>query len=287
MYTDTIEIVIPIYRTYYLVYKQIYHYSLQTNKNWILSFCDNTPPSECMTIPFDNVELMALRCDLTIDKYIQIKDKIKWHQYSEIDGIDGERHGSVLDYMIKTQCVADYICIQDSDFFWVDDTIISKALNYFNIGYDAIGAELFYDDFPYVNDIYPGRAGWKAPCVFGMFAKLQYLKQHTFICSAYEGSVCKKETGWRVRQSMIDDGLKMIIFPACKSKLQHDKACHKSWIYLNLEYPTLCVGFHLIQGSGVMSHLVEHSYADMMNIIKIVDDNNLFIKIENRIINGI
>jgi hypothetical protein len=277
------EIIIPIYRNYNLVYKQIYHYSLQTNKDWTILFCDNTPHNEIKTIPFDNIDLMALRSDITSDKYASIKDRIKWSQFNEIDGIDGERHGSTLDYMVK-QATTEYIGIQDSDFFWIDEQIIDKALNYFNLGYQAVGAELFYDDFGYVNDIYPGRAGWKAPCVFATFTRRDYLLDKTFICTQYEGHVCKRETGWKVRQAMIDDGLRMIVFHAGKSMLQDGKSCFKSWLYLGVDYPAKVIGFHLIQGSESMMNVAEQSHANLLEIAKHINSRPS-IKLVNKFIN--
>lgn len=274
-----IEIIIPIFYNYDLVYKQIKHWNDQTSTEWTLLFCDNTPIADSKMIPIDNVYLMALRCDIQNTEYQQIRDKIKWYTFNEFDGIDGIRHGSVIDYMVK-QATTEYIGIQDSDFFWVDPNLIKKVFNYFNIGYDSIGTELFYDDFGYVNDVYPDRAGWKAPCIFGMFVKREYLLDKTFVSTHYEAKVCKKETGWRVRKAMIDDGLKMIVFNAVKTKVQEGTPCFKSWFYVGVDYPAQVIGFHLIQGSGEAMHISQHAYLNLMQICTHLNKNE--IKICNR-----
>jgi hypothetical protein len=274
-----IQIIIPIFHNYDLVYKQIQHWN-EIVGEYELLFCDNTPKEFSKTIPFDNIDLMAIRCDITSIQYTRLKNKIKWYTFTDFDGIDGIRHGSVIDYMVK-QATSDFVCIQDSDFFWIDSQILQKVVNYINLGYDVIGAELYYDDFGYVNDVYPDRAGWKAPCIFGMFVKREYLLDKTFISTHYEAKVCKKETGWRVRKAMIDDGLRMIIFNAVKSPLQNNTPCFKSWFYVGVDYPGQIIGFHLIQASGEMSHLANQAYEQMMKLCKLINSN--VIKIVNRI----
>ena len=273
------EIIIPIFYNYDLVYKQIHHWSQQTSGNWTLLFCDNTHRENSKIVPFDNIDLMVVRCDMSSDRYTQIKDKIKWYTFTDFDGIDGIRHGSVINYMVK-QATTEYIGIQDSDFFWLDVEILNKINNYFNLGYDAIGAELYYDDFGYVNDVYPDRAGWKAPCIFSMFTKREYLLDKTFISTHYEAKICKKETGWRVRKAMIDDGLRMIVFNIAKSPLQINTPCYKSWFYVGVDYPAQVIGFHLIQASGEMNHLAEKAYTKMKYIYKLINTQPL--KIVNR-----
>lgn len=274
-----IQVIIPIYHNYDLVYKQIRHWNDQTSKEWTLLFCDNTPIESIKTIPFSNIDLMALRTDMASQQYEQVQNKIKWYTFNEFDGIDGVRHGSVIDYMVK-QATTKHVCIQDSDFFWIDSQMLTKAQNYFDLGYDAVGAELFYDDFGYVNDVYPDRAGWKAPCIFGMFVRRDYLLDKTFVCTNYEGKVCKKETGWRVRKAMIDDGLRMIIFNAVKSQAQNGTPCFKSWFYVGVDYPGQVIGFHLIQGSGASSHIADQAYDKMIEFCKVLNDKR--IKIINR-----
>ena len=96
----------------------------------------------------------------------------------------------------------------------------------------------------------------------------------------YEAKVCKKETGWRVRKAMIDDGLCMIVFNACKSPLQFNTPCFKSWFYVGVDYPGQVIGFHLIQASGEMSHLANQAYETMLELCKTINGN--LIKIVDR-----
>lgn len=222
-----IDIIIPICNNYFLVDKQIEMWS-KIKGNWTLNFCDNT---------------IGTRYKFDLTKYpSEVQDKIKWFSYSS-NGIDGERHGSVIDYMIK-QTSSKIIGIMDSDFIWLNENIIDNILQYFNNGYKCVGAELYYHDFDYVNKMYPSRAGWLAPCIFGMFIDRD-LCTETFICTRHEGMHEYKETGWRMREKLIQEKVDMIIFKAFQFK---EFDCGKSWFYKD-ENDNV-VGFHLLQGSG-------------------------------------
>lgn len=224
MHTD---IIIPIYNNYFLVDKQVEMWS-KIKGNWILNFCDNTNGGK--------------KHDFS--KYSkEIQDKIKWFTNNSA-GIDGERHGGVIDFMIN-QTTSDIIGIMDSDFIWFDENLLKRIQNYFEQGYQCVGTELYYRGFEYVNKMYPERAGWLTPCVFGMFIDRK-LCTETFVCTRSEGYVQKRETGWRIRKKLIDDRIKTIVF---KSFQYDNKECGNSWFYKDINDDTV-MGVHLLQGSG-------------------------------------
>lgn len=222
------DIIIPVCNNYFLVDKQIQMWS-KIKGDWRLNFCDNTQNGRQL---------------FNFDKYPkEIKDKIRWFT-NDSNGIDGERHGGVLDYMIS-QTTSRIIGIMDSDFLWFDTDILERVEKYFQEGYKCIGTELHYTGFEYVNDLYPERAGWLAPCVFGMFI-YKDLCTETFICTKDEGYIDKKETGWRMRQKLINDKIKTVIFKAFQYPGEN---CGNSWFYKD-PYDETVVGVHLLQGSG-------------------------------------
>ena len=221
-----VDIIIPIYNNYLLVDKQIETWNKIKGK-WTLYFCDNTDGG-------------LEQFDFT--KYPQdIQEKVKWFKYTS-QGIDGERHGSVIDYMVN-QTTSQIIGIMDSDFIWLDENLLHNIENYFNQQYKCVGAELYYHDFEVVNKMYPKRAGWLAPCIFGMFIDRD-LCTETFVCTRQEGYHEYKETGWRMRQKLIQGKVKVKVFKAFQYK---EFNCGKSWFYKDGKK---VVGMHLLQGSG-------------------------------------
>lgn len=223
-----VDIIIPICNNYLLVDKQIEMWS-KIKGNWTLYFCDNTTPNRIVNYDFSKYPK-------------EIQNKVKWFKYSS-HGIDGERHGSVIDYMLK-QTTTDIVGIMDSDFLWLDENILSSVKDYYNQGYRCIGAELYYHDFDFVNKMYPERAGWLSPCIFGMFID-KNLCTETFICTRQEGYNEYKETGWRMREKLIKDGVKVKVFKAFQ---YNEFDCGKSWFYKDDNDKT--IGVHLLQGSG-------------------------------------
>lgn len=222
-----IDIIIPICNNYLLVDKQIETWS-KIKGRWTLYFCDNTIGG---LTKFD------------FGKYpLEIQKRVKWFKY-DCSGIDGERHGGVIDYMIK-QTSSKVIGIMDSDFLWLNENLLYTVESYFKQGYKCVGAELYYHDFDYVNKMYPKRAGWLAPCIFGMFID-RFLCTETFVCTKQEGHGEFKETGWRMREKLINDNDKVKVFKAFQYK---EFDCGKSWFYKDGEK---VVGVHLLQGSGI------------------------------------
>lgn len=222
-----VDIIIPICNNYLLVDKQIETWN-KIKGNWTLYFCDNT---------------QGRLKEFDFSKYPkETQERVKWFKYDS-HGIDGERHGSVIDYMIK-QTNSQIIGIMDSDFLWLNQNILYIAESYFKRGYKCVGAELYYHDFDYVNKMYPERAGWLAPCIFGMFID-RNLCTETFVCTRQEGHGEFKETGWRMREKLIKENVKVQVFKAFQYT---EFECGKSWFYKDGEK---VIGLHLLQGSGI------------------------------------
>lgn len=241
-----IDIIIPVYLNYDLVYHQINRWK-QIKGDWRLLLCDNTP--------------INIRKEIVIeDSY---KDKILLFS-DDSDGIDGERHGGVLDYMVQ-KATSDIIGIQDTDFFWLDDDILEYVIRYFNNGYKVVGTELFYNDFGYVNDMYPERHGCLAPCIFGMFIDRKLASEQTFIVTRNEGYNEKRETGWRLRKRIIDENIKSIVFPCVQHPFQKKSNVSNinlAWFYVgNHKF----LGVHLVAGT---SHNMNHTNKILEEIYK-------------------
>ena len=226
-----IDVIIPIYFNYNLIYYQFMCWR-NIKGDYRLLICDNTP--------------------LHLSQEIIIPDDFKHKALlfrNNSEGIDGERHGGVIDYMVK-QSTSDIICIQDSDFFWLDVDIFEYILRYFKNGYKCVGTDLYYPAFEKVNSIYPERHSCLAPCVFGMFIDRKLALSETFVVTQYEGHNEFKETGWRMRKKIIDENIKTIIFPAIQHPEQKNFNVNNSnvpWFYVgNQKF----LGVHLFGGTS-------------------------------------
>ena len=230
-----IDVIIPFYLNYNLVEQQ-FRYWRRINGDYRLLLCDNTP--------------------LHLSQEIRIPDDFKHKTLvfrNDSGGIDGERHGGVIDYMIR-QTSSDIICIQDSDFFWLDEDIFEYILRYFKNGYKCVGTDLYYPPFEKVNKLYPERHSSLAPCVFGMFIDRELALSETFVVSAYEGHTELKETGWRMRKKIIDENIKSIVFPAIQHPEQKNfnvKNSDVPWFYVG---NNTFLGVHLFGGTSYNLH---------------------------------
>lgn len=251
MPAQEIQVIIPVYHTYGLAFRQIKHYALTIKGEWRLCFCDNTPAVARQAIDLDDIDGMAEKCGLSDAVYRQIRKALTWTIYDDVNGIDGERHGSVLDHMVRYRTFTPIVCMHDSDFFWLDGDIFLKAEQYFRLGYVCVGAELFYDDFPYVQDLHRTQASNRTPCVFAQFILRSYVLDKTFVSTRYEGHTLRLPTGWRIRRALVkDNDARVLVFPAVKLPEQSGGITATSWYYLTTDYPAKFLGYHLIQGSG-------------------------------------
>ncbi len=237
-----IDIIIPLYYNYNLFHSQISNWK-KIKGNYKLLFCDNTPIEHSIDLSsFETKNIKIYRNDSC--------------------GIDGERHGGVIDYMIKIT-TSDIICIMDSDFIWIDCDILSYVKEQFKNGYKCLGAELYYDGYEYVNEMYPERHGSFAPCVFGMFIDKQLALSETFVVTAHEGQNEKRETGWRIRQKIINEKIPNITFPSFQFSKQI-RMKSPSWFYI---CNNKIAGLHLLQGSGRNANQTTQMITDHLNII--------------------
>lgn len=216
-----IDICIVLHRNYDLLDMQLKHW------NWIagehrLLFCDNTPKE--------------------VKKDLSGYDINLYH--NEVAGSDGESHGATLDFLV-CQTKSEIIGICDSDFFWTDRNILSQVEQLFSNGCKCCGAELWYDDFEKVNQIYPDRAGYLAPCVFGMFIDRELALSETFVCTTLEGFTFR-ETGWRIRKKIIKEKI-----PCCVwRKFQLENQPDPKVVFFGS--PDERKGLHFLKGSNKM-----------------------------------
>jgi len=215
-----IDICIVIYRNYALLDLQFEFWD-KIEGDFRFLICDNTPKNEYKPIPITRENMLVFR--------------------QEYSGIDGEKHGGALDFLVR-KAESDIIGICDSDFFWLKPDIMEDVRREFANGCKCYGAELWYKDFTKVNDRYPERAGWLAPCVFGMFIDRQLALQETFVVTRKEGEEEWKETGWRMRQKIIQEKIPCHVVEAFKYKNQKG-----SLFYGDPEKP---VAFHWVKGSS-------------------------------------
>lgn len=226
-----IDVIIPVYLNYNLIDYQFKCWR-HIKGDYRLLLCDNTP----------------LHISRNIDIPEDFKDKTLLFRNDSL-GIDGERHGRVLDYMIK-QTTSDIICIQDSDFFWLDENILEYISRYFKNGYKCVGTDLYYPAFEYVNKLYPERHSCLAPCVFGMFIDRDLALSETFVVTEYEGTKEFKETGWKIRKKIIEENIKSIVFPAIQHPEQKNfnvKNSEVPWFYVGNQ---TFLGVHLFGGTS-------------------------------------
>jgi hypothetical protein len=211
-----------VYVNYFLIPLQL-KYLEKLQGDWRLLICDNTPNSHYRPLDINDDRVRIFR--------------------QEFGGIDGEKHGGALDLLVG-KAESDIIGICDSDFFWLKEDILLEVCNFFEGGIKCVGAELYYEDFEKVNKRYPERAGYLAPCVFGMFVDKTLAQSETFVVSGSEANDWY-ETGWRLRKKIIDQEIPCHIYPAIK--LPQQKKEDISWFFGNEQE---IVGLHLVKGSG-------------------------------------
>jgi hypothetical protein len=244
-----IDIIIPVYINYDLLYHQFERYRHIIGE-WRLLVCDNTPIEQSRAI--------------IIPEYLNGRVQLF---RNDSGGIDGERHGGVIDYMVR-QSTSDIIGIHDTDYFWLDNNILEYVQRFFDSGYKCVGTELYYNNFEYVNKLYPQRHGCLAPCVFGMFIDRQLALSDTFVVTRHEGCEEKRETGWRIRQKIIQENIKSIVFPAVQHPAQ------KYSMVPRMNYPWFYagnrgfLGVHLVGGT---SYNIDYTSELLKEIYKIIN----------------
>lgn len=221
-----IDVCIVIYRNYDLLKMQFENWDKMKGEFRYL-ICDNTPANEYRPIPITRPDMQVFR--------------------TEYGGIDGERHGGALNFLMQ-KAESDIVAICDSDFFWLDYNIVDDVQQKFAEGCKCYGVELWYRDFKKVNERYPERAGWLAPCVFGMFIDRDLARSETFVVTKVEGEQEWKETGWRMRQKIIQGNIPCHVITAFKYPEQMERQIYKGSIFYG--DPKRPCGFHFVKGSS-------------------------------------
>lgn len=235
-----IDVCIAAFANYPLLQTQLRHWDRIEGDHRLL-VCDNTP--EC----WRQTGWLDLNHRSTIEVYRQ--------DFPEM--FDGVRHGMALDYLVrKTKTPIIGIC--DTDFFWLDPRILSEIQHLFGLGFRCVGTELWYPGFEVVNQKYPERAGWKAPCVFGMFLDRELALSETFVTTPEEGQDLK-ETGWRLRKKIIDEDIRRCTYRSFQ------------WVDKEVVFygnPNDPIGVHLLKGSSSRGDVVVSAYHAALELVK-------------------
>lgn len=221
-----IDVCMVIHKNYNLLDLQLEH--LKKFKNVGTAYViDNTPTAERKQHPYPNLE------------------------WVDLAGIDGTTHGLALDLLVK-KAKTDVICIQDSDFFWLDKTIFEDAEEWYKAGYKNIGCAGFYPDWQAnIDTRYPDRGGSLAPVCWGMFVDRQLASEQTFCVTAEEAAQVH-ETGWRLRKRVIDENIPRLIFEGFSS------ATDPNLCFFRFGRVGSCIeGVHLLKGSAGREGLTE------------------------------
>lgn len=234
---NMLDILITIYRNYSLLPLTISYLNKLTYKDWRLLICDNTPINERIVLPELGKNILVYVLD--------------------VNGIDGETHAAAVHFLLnkskETNCDAKYVLIQDSDFFWMKLDIVEYVDSLFKDGYVCIGAAGFYRDW--INNLdprHPNRAGHLCPVLYGMFVDRELVMSESLSVSWSEAMEIK-ETGWRLREKIINNNLKRLTFQGeyYNDDLEQDQNIKNigndvCYFKNNDEY----VGCHFLKGSG-------------------------------------
>lgn len=220
-----IDICTVIYRNYSLLDLQVEHWKKLgiPNVDYRLICIDNTPDQERRITSYPV-------------------------SYLSVYGTDGETHGLALDHAAR-MATTDIIGFVDSDFFWLDENILSNVQKMFDDGAKCVGCAGFYPDWQRVLDpIHPERAGHLAPVVWGMFVDRRLAMEQTFVSTAAEGAAIH-ETGWRLRKRIIDEQIPTVVFEGCYPDAWNDPDC------CFFKHEGVIRGVHFLKGSSYRAHM--------------------------------
>jgi hypothetical protein len=195
-----IDICIPVFRNYDILDLNIDHFKSWIRGDWRLLIVDTTPKVERKYHRWlDNPRTKFYELEILGDDHANY--------------YDGVSHGTAINFLVRqTDPSSVYIGTQDSDFFWLDPTIVEFMQSESNIEKNtnfqtvtAFGAGLWYGDWCSLGDArWPGRAGFLAPAVYGQFIHRSFVWNKDFRCTPEEGAEIR-ETGWRIREALIEN----------------------------------------------------------------------------------
>lgn len=225
-----IDVVLCLYDNYRLAERCIAH-NLSIDPELRLVVMDNTPPER----KADNF-LSTIESDR-----VRVVEGLK-------GGSDGESHGASLDLLFSL-CETDIVGSIDHDFFWLRPNISSFILRRFYEGYEAIGCAGWYplhnpDWQKSIDQNNLDRQGYMAPVCWGQFLTKDLALSETNVCTAQEGPR-GMETGWRIRQKIVDLGIKNMTFPGFQYT---DQGQEMASYFGSLFYP---MGLHMMKGTSI------------------------------------
>lgn len=227
-----IDVLIVIHRNYALVDSQINHWSNYYGDAVRLLFCDTSPAQ-------------------SREGRVQRGWRDEPNFYTiDTCGIDGETHGAGIDFLLR-KATTPIVCVNDSDFFWLDPDILTTVLDKMVCGdFVALGAGGgTHADWKRLDSLHPYRQSYMAPVCWGMFIWREIALMDTWVVTSVEG-VRIIETGWRVRERLIG-GYKTITLP-CFYYPEDDTCAYDDPCYFG--DPARPTAFHYMRGSSLRLH---------------------------------
>jgi hypothetical protein len=220
-----IDHLIVIYRNYDLISLQVDNFKKRLPSNqYRLVIVDNTPDSEKIPIQSTNSRHLIL-------------------PLASKPTFDGVSHGRAIDYGLQ-YCTSPIVAIIDSDFFILNNNILSYVGKKFEEGYHAVGCE--YNDGKdtkqWVN-IDPSKFE-NIPCCFGAYYDLDLARSASWVITEQEVNQGRStgfvEVGSKIRRYILENQVK-----TCHWKTD---ATDYGTCYFYNENNTL-MGAHLVAGS--------------------------------------
>lgn len=219
-----IDYLIVIFNNYDLLALQVYNFKKRFNEeDYNLVVIDNT--------------LDHLKKDVFLDDVIGTFIKV-----DSSPAFDGVSHGKAIDIGLQ-YCESEIVCIQDSDFFFLNNDIHSYVKNKFDLGYKAVGTE-YNDgkDTSYWVNMSPNNFK-DIPCCFGSYYDLELAKSQSWIINEEEVNQNRSsgfvEVGWRIRKHILDNNIKTMNWKTDANNYGH--------CFFKDEEQTM--GFHYVAGS--------------------------------------
>lgn len=176
-----------------------------------------------------------------------------------IEYFDGISHGHAINVGISN-CDTEFICIMDSDFFFIKDNIHIDAIDCLKNGFDAVGCE-FNDGTDY--------------CVEFVEKYKDKFNNGTAFCGFYKTDMVRN-IYWIVTQddTNVGDGYVEVGYKVRKY-MNENELCTKQWKVVNTERPTFfkndnneMIGVHLVRGTYLDKNNRTH---DVENIKKMLN----------------
>lgn len=251
-----IDIVCVAYNNYDLMDKVLSHMRDWVKGDYRLFIADNSSEfDESRMNGFKDINERVVEAFIpAIPGYMRAPVNLRGYR----SAYDGLTHGIALD-ILKHKTETDIIGTMDPDFFWINPDIISYTEERFKRGYRAVGCAGWYTDWQLLIDPrHPARAGHLAPTVWGQFLDRDIAMQNTFAVTLQEMPGFY-ETGWRIREFLIDNDIKMDVFPG----FSHDWLDDGFTCFFGTEEAPM--GVHLLKGTTPQ---LRGGYPDL----EIVDD---------------